>query len=68
MHVTLCPHLTRFHLYQWKAAKEELHGDEDEDEEPENAYEVLERKRLKEIEVCTVRYHSYIFSMLAFHL
>ncbi|KAH7660260.1 WW domain-containing protein [Dioscorea alata] len=35
---------------KWKAAKEELHGDEDEDEEPENAYEVIERKRLKEIE------------------
>ena len=34
---------------QWKAAKEELHSEED--EEPENAYEVLERKRKKEIEV-----------------
>ncbi|KAJ0989719.1 hypothetical protein J5N97_008075 [Dioscorea zingiberensis] len=33
---------------KWKAAKEELHGDED--EEPENVYEVLERKRQKEIE------------------
>ncbi|KAJ6800078.1 formin-binding protein 4 isoform X1 [Iris pallida] len=34
---------------KWKAAKEELHGDEEE-EEPENAYEVLEKKRQKEIE------------------
>ncbi|XP_078432118.1 WW domain-containing protein isoform X2 [Wolffia australiana] len=33
---------------KWKAAKEELHG-EDEDE-PEDAVEVLERKRQKEIE------------------
>lgn len=32
---------------KWKAAKEELRGDE---EEPENAYEMLERKRQKEIE------------------
>lgn len=33
---------------KWKAAKEELH-DEEEDE-PENAYEVLEKKRQREIE------------------
>uniref|UniRef100_A0A1D1YYL9 Formin-binding protein 4 n=2 Tax=Anthurium amnicola TaxID=1678845 RepID=A0A1D1YYL9_9ARAE len=33
---------------KWKAAKEELHGDEE--DEPENAYEVLEKKRQKEIE------------------
>ncbi|KAK6947123.1 WW domain [Dillenia turbinata] len=33
---------------KWKAAKEELH--EDEEEEPENAYEILERKRQREIE------------------
>ncbi|KAK9091814.1 hypothetical protein Syun_026725 [Stephania yunnanensis] len=33
---------------KWKAAKEELH--EDEDDEPENAYEILERKRQREIE------------------
>ncbi|XP_008800273.2 uncharacterized protein LOC103714695 isoform X1 [Phoenix dactylifera] len=33
---------------KWKAAKEELHGDED--EEPENAYEIVEKKRQKEIE------------------
>ncbi|OAY65767.1 hypothetical protein ACMD2_00833 [Ananas comosus] len=33
---------------KWKAAKEELHGEED--EEPESAYEILERKRQKEIE------------------
>lgn len=33
---------------KWKAAKEELH--EDEEEEPDNAYEFLERKRQREIE------------------
>ncbi|CAA6672425.1 unnamed protein product [Spirodela intermedia] len=33
---------------KWKAAKEELHGDEE--DEPENAYEILEKKRQKEIE------------------
>ncbi|XP_042520886.1 uncharacterized protein LOC122094221 [Macadamia integrifolia] len=33
---------------KWKAAKEELY--EDEEDEPENAYESLERKRQKEIE------------------
>lgn len=33
---------------KWKAAKEELHGDEE--EEPENALEILEKKRQKEIE------------------
>ncbi|KAK9131579.1 hypothetical protein Sjap_012066 [Stephania japonica] len=33
---------------KWKAAKEELH--EDEDDEPGNAYEILERKRQREIE------------------
>ncbi|KAG1363779.1 histone acetyltransferase KAT6A [Cocos nucifera] len=38
---------------KWKAAKEELHGDED--EEPENAYEILEKKRQKEIEVWRTR-------------
>ncbi|XP_068637195.1 uncharacterized protein [Aristolochia californica] len=32
---------------KWKAAKEELHAEED---EPENAYELLEKKRQKEIE------------------
>ncbi|KAG9448509.1 hypothetical protein H6P81_008474 [Aristolochia fimbriata] len=32
---------------KWKAAKEELHAEED---EPENAYEILEKKRQKEIE------------------
>ncbi|XP_073157114.1 uncharacterized protein [Henckelia pumila] len=32
---------------KWKAAKEELH---EEEEEPENAYEMLERKRQREIE------------------
>jgi hypothetical protein len=36
-------------LYQWKAAKEELLEDE---KEPEDAYEILERKRQREIEVC----------------
>lgn len=36
-------------LHQWKAAKEELHGDND--EEPEDALEILEKKRQKEIEV-----------------
>lgn len=34
--------------FQWKAAKEELLEDE---EEPQTAYEILERKRQKEIEV-----------------
>ncbi|KAA8527092.1 hypothetical protein F0562_008679 [Nyssa sinensis] len=33
---------------KWKAAKEELH--EDEEHEPENAYEILEKKRQREIE------------------
>nr|XP_043621272.1 uncharacterized protein LOC122593004 isoform X2 [Erigeron canadensis] len=33
---------------KWKAVKEELH--EDEEDEPENAYEVLEKKRQREIE------------------
>ncbi|XP_010542502.1 PREDICTED: formin-binding protein 4 isoform X2 [Tarenaya hassleriana] len=33
---------------KWKAAKEELN--ESEEEEPENAYEILERKRQREIE------------------
>ncbi|XP_058112812.1 uncharacterized protein LOC131255900 isoform X2 [Magnolia sinica] len=33
---------------KWKAAKEELHGDEE--DEPENAYEILEKKRQREIE------------------
>lgn len=33
---------------KWKAAKEELHGDED--DEPENAYEMLEKKKQREIE------------------
>ncbi|XP_043688527.1 uncharacterized protein LOC122639691 isoform X2 [Telopea speciosissima] len=33
---------------KWKAAKEELY--EDEEDEPQNAYELLERKRQKEIE------------------
>ncbi|KAK8969757.1 hypothetical protein KSP40_PGU013693 [Platanthera guangdongensis] len=33
---------------KWKAAKEELHGDEE--DEPENALEILEKKRQKEIE------------------
>ncbi|PIA26405.1 hypothetical protein AQUCO_09300005v1 [Aquilegia coerulea] len=33
---------------KWKAAKEELH--EDEEDEPKNAYEMLERKRQREIE------------------
>lgn len=32
---------------KWKAAKEELH---EEDDEPENAYEMLEKKRQREIE------------------
>lgn len=32
---------------QWKAAKEEL----EDEEEPENAYEILERKREREIKV-----------------
>lgn len=35
-------------IYQWKAAKEELH---EEDEEPKDAYEILEKKRQREIEV-----------------
>lgn len=35
---------------QWKAVKEELH--EDDEDEPENALEVLEKKRQREIEVC----------------
>lgn len=39
-------------FYQWKAAKEELN--ENEEDEPENAYEILERKRQREIEVCRV--------------
>lgn len=34
-------------IYQWKAAKEEL----EDEEEPENAYEILERKREREIKV-----------------
>lgn len=34
---------------KWKAVKEELH-EEDEEDEPENAYEVLEKKRQREIE------------------
>jgi hypothetical protein len=38
-----------YFLYQWKAAKEELLEDE---KEPEDAYEILERKRQREIEVC----------------
>ncbi|XP_031479334.1 uncharacterized protein LOC116250091 isoform X2 [Nymphaea colorata] len=33
---------------KWKAAKEELHAEEK--DEPENAYEILERKRQREIE------------------
>lgn len=37
-----------FPFYQWKAAKEELH---EEVEEPEDAYEILEKKRHREIEV-----------------
>lgn len=36
-------------LNQWKAAKEELLEDE---EESEDTYESLERKRQREIEVC----------------
>lgn len=35
-------------MKQWKAAKEEMLEDE---EEPENTYELLERKRQREIEV-----------------
>lgn len=35
-------------FYQWKAAKEELQEDI---EEPEDAYEILEKKRQREIEV-----------------
>lgn len=35
---------------QWKAAKEELN--ENDEDEPENAYEILEKKRQREIEVC----------------
>lgn len=38
-----------FIFSQWKAAKEELKQDED---EPKNAVEILERKRQREIEVC----------------
>ena len=37
-------------LLQWKAVKEELHEDE-EDDEPENALEFLEKKKKREIEV-----------------
>eukprot|EP00262_Sarcandra_glabra_P001736 TRINITY_DN11886_c0_g1_i1.p1 TRINITY_DN11886_c0_g1~~TRINITY_DN11886_c0_g1_i1.p1 ORF type:complete len:210 (+),score=45.40 TRINITY_DN11886_c0_g1_i1:207-836(+) len=33
---------------KWKAAKEELHGDEE--DEPEHTYEILEKKRQKQIE------------------
>ena len=36
-------------LLQWKAAKEELRDEEE--EEPEDALEYLERKRRKEIDV-----------------
>ncbi|CAK9148893.1 unnamed protein product [Ilex paraguariensis] len=35
---------------KWKAAKEELHEEEEEEDEPENAYEMLEKKRQREIE------------------
>ncbi|KAL5972413.1 hypothetical protein ACLOJK_041667 [Asimina triloba] len=35
---------------KWKAAKEELHAEEE--DEPENAYEILERKKQREIEAC----------------
>nr|CAB3467860.1 unnamed protein product [Digitaria exilis] len=41
---------TANYYMQWKAAKEELHGDDDDDDEPESALEALERKRQKEIE------------------
>ena len=40
---------------QWKAAKEELEEDE---EEPENAYEILERKREREIKV-TIQQNTF---------
>jgi hypothetical protein len=36
-------------MIQWKAAKEELRDEEE--EEPEDALEALERKRWKEIDV-----------------
>ncbi|XP_073011313.1 uncharacterized protein [Typha latifolia] len=38
---------------KWKAAKEELHSEED--EEPESTYDTLERKKQKEIEVWRAR-------------
>ncbi|XP_042403794.1 uncharacterized protein LOC121993171 isoform X3 [Zingiber officinale] len=34
---------------KWKAAKEELHGEDDDDDEPVDALEILEKKRQKEI-------------------
>lgn len=46
-------------FYQWKAAKEELH--ENEEDEPENAYKILERKRQKEIEVSKLILCSRLF-------
>lgn len=39
-----------YSFHQWKAAKEELHAEEE--EERESALEKLEKKRQREIEVC----------------
>lgn len=47
-HVRLFPN-ELFALYQWKAAKEELQ--EDEEDEPKDSYEALEKKKQREIEV-----------------
>lgn len=55
-----CCLMDLFYLYilinQWKAAKEEL----EDEEEPENAYEILERKREREIKVQYNRTHLII--------
>lgn len=44
-----CLELDKLIFFQWKAAKEELHAEEK--DEPESAYEILERKRQRGIEV-----------------
>lgn len=48
--------------YQWKAAKEELH--ENAEDEPENPYAMLERKRQREIEVCKMNLCSLLIYSL----
>ena len=52
-------------FYQWKAAKEEL--DENAEDEPENAYKILEKKRQQGIKVPKMNLYSllvYTFSLV----